>query len=108
MEPIDSNLKDKCIVYIVLNYLFEILSPCSYFNIKTSIISFVTEININKRIANMTKELSIIPREILLPHFLGYVNQLIKQAKEKRITEKSIKIVEMFKNVIIEKETGKS
>ena len=30
----------------------------------------------------MTKELSIIPREILLPQFLGCVNQLIKQAKE--------------------------
>ena len=32
-----------------------------------NIVSFDTEININKRIANTTKELSIIPKKILLP-----------------------------------------
>ena len=39
-----------------------------------------------ERVANITKEWSIIPKEILLPYFLGFANQLIKQAIEK-ITE---------------------
>ena len=56
-----------------------------------NIISFDTEININKRIANTTKELSIIPKKMLLPHLLGCVNQLIKQAKEKMLRKVALK-----------------
>ena len=40
-----------------------------------------------ERIANITKELSIIPKEILLLYFLGFANQLIKQAIEKIIEQ---------------------
>ena len=69
IEPIGSSLKEKCIVYCP-ELPFGILSLCSYLDIKTmSIIYFDTEININKRIASITKESSVIPREILLPHF---------------------------------------
>ena len=56
-----------------------------------NIISFDTEINIDKCIANTTKELSIIPKKILLPHLLGCVNQLIKQAKEKMLRKVALK-----------------
>ena len=42
-----------------------------------------------------------IPKEILLTHFLRHVCQLIKQAKEKEISEKCIRITKTLKDVII-------
>ena len=56
-----------------------------------NIISFDTEININKRIINITRELSTVPKDILLTHFLGCVSQLIKQAKEKKSHRNALK-----------------
>ena len=35
--------------------------------------------------ANLTNNLSIIPKEIFMPHFLENVKQLIKQAKENKV-----------------------
>ena len=63
-----------------------------------------TEININQGIVNLTNELSIIPKEIFVQHFLRYVSQLIKQAKEKGIAGKCIRITEILKKLIIENE----
>ena len=57
--------------------------------------------------ANLTKKLSIIPKKILLSHFLENVKQWIKQAKPKKIPEKCIRIAEMLKDVIIKKEIDK-
>ena len=57
--------------------------------------------------ANLTKNLSIIPKKILLSHFLENVKQWIKQAKPKKIPEKCIRIAEMLKDVIIKKEIDK-
>ena len=42
--------------------------------------------------------------KIPLPYILRYVCQLINQAKEKRVSEKCIKITEILKNVMIKKE----
>ena len=85
---------------------FGVLSPYRFLNVETmNIISSDTEININECIINLTNKLSAIPKEKLLSHFLRYVNSLlIKQAKEKRMTEKCIRITEMIKNVMVEKE----
>ena len=58
-----------------------------------------------EKIADITKESFIIPKEIPLPYFLRYVCQLIKQAKEKKVSKKCIKITEILKDVIIKKET---
>ena len=64
---------------------FGIISPSCFFYTETiNIISSDTEININECISN---ELFIIPKKIFLPNCLGYVNLLIKQAKEKVTTE---------------------
>ena len=41
---------------------------------------------------------------MLLPHFLENVKQLIKQAKEKKVSKKCMKVTETFKDVIIKKE----
>ena len=43
-----------------------------------------------KTTANLTKKLSIIPKKILLSHFLENVKQWIKQAKPKKVPEKSL------------------
>ena len=91
IEPIDSSLKEKFIVYFVELH-FGILSLWCYLNIEImNIISFDTEININKRIINITRELSTVPKDILLTHFLGCVSQLIKQAKEKKSHRNALK-----------------
>ena len=39
-----------------------------------------------KTIANLTKELFTVPKEMLLPYLLKYDCQLIKQAKEKKVS----------------------
>lgn len=50
--------------------LFGILFPCYYRNIETmNVISSDTEISRNKHRANITSKLSIITKEIFLPHF---------------------------------------
>ena len=54
-------------------------------------------------IANLTNKLSIIPKKILLSHSLEKIKQLIKPAKERRTTEKCVRMVEIFKDVIIKK-----
>ena len=104
IKLINSNLRNKCIAYCD-ELLFRVLSPYRYLNTETmNIISSETEININECIVNWTNELSIIPKEILLPPFLRYVSLLTKQAKEKRITKRYIKITEMLKNVMVRRE----
>ena len=40
----------------------------------------------------------------LLPYILRYVCQLTNQAKEKKVSEKCVKITEILKNVMIKKE----
>ena len=101
IEPIDSNLRDKCIAYC--NELhFGIIPPSCFFYTETiNIISSDTEININECISN---ELFIIPKKIFSPNCLGYVNLLIKQAKEKVTTEDCIWMVKILKNAMIKKE----
>ena len=54
--------------------------------------------------ANLTSKLSVVPKVILLPHFLENVKQLIKKAKEKKFSEKCIRITKLLKDVIIKKE----
>ena len=44
-------------------------------------------------IANLTNKLSIISKEILLPHFLENIKELTKQTKEKKVPEKCIRII---------------
>ena len=52
IEPIDSNVRSKCMVYCD-ELLFGALSPCRYLNTETmNILSSDTEININERIVN--------------------------------------------------------
>ena len=42
----------------------------------------------------------MISNEILLPDFLENVKQLIKQAKEKEVSEKCIRVTEILKDVM--------
>ena len=48
-----------------------------------NIVSSDAEMDIIECIANITKELYIIPKEMLLPHFLECVSQLINKQKKK-------------------------
>ena len=70
IKSIDSSFKDKCIAYCP-ELLSGILSPCSYVNIKAmNIISSDTKI---------TKKSVFYSRKMILPSFLKYVCQLIKE-----------------------------
>ena len=54
-------------------------------------------------IEKINKAIAIIPKEIVLPYLLKYVCQLIKQAKEKEVSEKFIRITETLKDVVMKK-----
>ena len=54
-------------------------------------------------IEKINKTIAIIPKEIVLPYLLKYVCQLIKQAKEKEVSEKFIRITETLKDVVMKK-----
>ena len=55
-------------------------------------------------IEKVDKARANISKEILLPYFLRHVCQLIKQAKEKKVSEKYVRIIKIFKDVIMKKE----
>ena len=61
-------------MHSLLSWLTIILSPFSFLNIEAmSVVSSDTKV---------TKKLSVIPEEMILPRFLKYVRQLIKEAEE--------------------------
>ena len=52
------------------------------------------------KIEKINEATAIILKEILLPHFLRHVCHLIKQAKEKGVSEKCIRITKILQDVM--------
>ena len=51
---------------------------------------------------------AIFRKETILPYFLRYVWQLMNQAKDKKVSEKCIRITEILKDVMIKSNRWKS
>ena len=82
IKPIDSNLKNKCIVYC-LEVLFGILSFSTYVDIKAMNIISSDVTNEYKLLGVELKKLVNALKQLGISHFLGFLKQLKEEVKIK-------------------------